>query len=89
MPAPQKLRRGDCDAISRHMRAIGKIPLLSADEEISLGRAVQNGQRLLETAEEMKLRSGGQTPSLQAWALEVGLTPRQLQRQLKAAERAS
>ena len=89
MPAPQKLRRGDCDAISRHLRAIGRIPLLSADEEISLGRAVQNGQRLLEVAEEMKLRSGGRTPSLQAWALEVGLTPGQLQRQLKAAERAS
>ena len=88
MPAPQKLRRGDCDAISRHLRAIGRIPLLTADEEISLGRAVQTGQRLLESAEEMKLRSG-HPPTLEAWALEVGLTPRQLQRQLKQAERAS
>jgi RNA polymerase nonessential primary-like sigma factor len=88
MPAPQKLRRGDCDAISRHLRAIGRIPLLTADEEISLGRAVQSGQRLLEIAEEMKLRCG-HPPALEAWALEVGLTPRQLQRQLKQAERAS
>ena len=88
MPAPQKLRRGDCDAISRHLRAIGRIPLLTADEEISLGRAVQTGQRLLEIAEEMKLRSG-HSPTLEAWALEVGLTPRQLQRQLKQAERAT
>jgi len=88
MPAPQKLRRGDCDAISRHLRAIGRVPLLTPEEEISLGRAVQNGQKLLETAEEMKLRCGGQEPCLQAWALELGLTPRQLQRQLRQAERA-
>ena len=89
MPAPQKLRRGDCDAISRHLRAIGRIPLLSPEEEISLGRAVQAGRRLLDTAEELKLRCGGAKPTLQAWALEVGLTPRQLQRNLKLAERAS
>ncbi|MEN9861832.1 MAG: hypothetical protein RLZZ515_2314 [Cyanobacteriota bacterium] len=89
MPAPQKLRKGDCDAISRHLRAIGRIPLLTADEEISLGRAVQNGRRLLESAEELKLRSGGEAPSLEAWASSVNLTPRQLKRELKLAERAS
>ena len=89
MPAPQKLRQGDCDAISRHLRAISRIPLLTADQEISLGRAVQSGRRLLEAAEELKLRSGGEAPSLEAWATSVQLTPRQLQRQLKLAERAS
>ena len=89
MPAPQKLRGGDCDAISRHLRAIGRLPLLSAEEEISLGRAVQAGRRLLDAAEELKLRGGGVEPTLPAWALEVGLTPRQLQRSLKRAERAS
>jgi len=88
MPAPQKLRKGDCDAMSRHLRAIGRIPLLSAEEEISLGRAVQHGQRLLEAAEELRLRSGGQSPSLEAWASEMELTPRKLQRDLKLAERA-
>jgi RNA polymerase nonessential primary-like sigma factor len=88
MPAPQKLRKGDCDAITRHLRAIGRIPLLTADEEISLGRAVQSGRRLLEAAEEFKLRSGGQTPSEQDWAASVNLTPRQLRRELKLAERA-
>ncbi len=89
MPAPQKLRKGDCDAISRHLRAIGRIPLLTPEEEISLGRAVQQGRTLLETAEEMRLRAGGQQPSLEAWALELGLSPRQLRRQLHLAERAS
>ena len=89
MPAPQKLRKGDCDAISRHLRAIGRIPLLTADEEISLGRAVQNGRRLLEAAEEFKLRSGGKPPLEEDWAASVNLTPRQLRRELKLAERAS
>ncbi len=89
MPAPQKLRQGDCDAISRHLRAIGRIPLLTPEEEISLGRAVQQGRTLLETAEEIRLRAGGQQPSLEAWALELGLGPRQLRRQLRLAERAS
>ncbi|QCH14331.1 sigma-70 family RNA polymerase sigma factor [Synechococcus sp. CB0101] len=89
MPAPQKLRKGDCDAISRHLRAIGRVPLLTADEEISLGRAVQNGRLLLEAAEELKLRAGGEAPSLEAWASSVNLSPRQLQRQLRLAERAS
>ena len=88
MPAPQKLRKGDCDAISRHLRAIGRIPLLTADEEISLGRAVRHGRRLQDVAEEMTIRSGGHQPTIEAWALEVGLTPRQLKRELKLAERA-
>jgi len=88
MPAPQKLPRGACDAFSQHLRAIGRIPLLTPDEEISLAREVQRGLRLREVAEEMKLRAGGQTPSLQAWALEVRLTPQGLQRQLRQAERA-
>ena len=89
MPAPQKLRQGDCDAISLHLRAIGRIPLLTADEEISLGRDVQNGQRLQDAAEEMKIRSGGREPNLETWAQGLGLSTKQLQRQLKQADRAS
>jgi hypothetical protein len=38
MPAPQKRPKGDCDALSQHMRAIGRIALLSAEEEINLAR---------------------------------------------------
>lgn len=88
MPAPQKLKSGGCDAFSQHLRAIGRIPLLTAEEEITLGRSVQRGKRLLDVAEEMKLRSGGLEPSAEAWALEARLTPRQLDRQLRQAARA-
>ena len=88
MPAPQKRPQGRCDALSLHMRAISRIPLLSASEEIALARQVQKGRTLLEVKEEMAIRAGGHAPSDQAWALEAGLSPRQLQRHLHRAERA-
>ena len=58
MPAPTKLFSGSSDALSQHLRAIGRIPLLRPEEEITLGRAVQDLRRLEEAAEELTLRSG-------------------------------
>ena len=88
MPAPQKRPLGRCDALSLHMRAIARIPLLTASEEISLARQVQKGRQLLEVKEELTLRSGGITPGQQIWALETGMSVRQLQACLHRAERA-
>jgi RNA polymerase nonessential primary-like sigma factor len=70
------------------MRAIGRIALLSPEEEIGLARLVQAGRQARELAEEMELRAGGQAPSLEAWALEAGLSPRQLRRCLRQANQA-
>jgi len=88
MPAPQKLPRGGCDAFTQHLRAIGRIPLLTPEEEITLARAVQRGRRLLEVAEEFKLRAGGVEPSRELWAAEAKMAPAQLRQQLRRAERA-
>ena len=88
MPAPQKRPKGRCDALSLNMRAIASTPLLSAAEEIWLARQVQKGRQLRETKEEITLRSGGVAPSETAWALEAGMTQRQLKRCLHRAERA-
>ena len=88
MPAPQKLPQGSCDALSLMMRAIASTPLLSAFEEISLARQVQKGWQLQEVKEEITIRSGGAAPCQHVWALEAGLTQRQLQRGLHQAERA-
>jgi RNA polymerase nonessential primary-like sigma factor len=88
MPAPQKLPRGGCDAFAQHLRAIGRIPLLTPDEEITLARAVQRGRLLLEVSEEMKMRSGGIEPSREAWAAEAKVSPMQLRQQLRRAGRA-
>ena len=88
MPAPQKRPFGRCDALSQHMRAIGRVPLLRAEEEISLGRLVQAGRQLREVAEELKLRAGGVAPSFESWAVEAGMEVCQLQRSLRRAEKA-
>lgn len=88
MPAPQKLPRGGCDAFTQHLRAIGRIPLLTPEEEITLARAVQRGRQLLEIGEELKIRAGGVEPSREAWAAEAKVTTAQLRQQLRRAERA-
>ena len=88
MPAPQKRPKGDCDALSQHMRAIGRIALLSAEEEISLARLVQSGCQVTDVAQEMKLRASGVTPSLAAWAQEAGMEVPQLQLCLRQANQA-
>ncbi|MFO0015798.1 MAG: sigma-70 family RNA polymerase sigma factor [Synechococcaceae cyanobacterium] len=88
MPAPTKLFSGSSDALSLHLRAIGRIPLLRPEEEITLGRAVQDLRRLEEAAEELTLRSGGAPPSLEAWAAAVKLTPAALRRRLRQGQRS-
>ncbi|MCS5705732.1 sigma-70 family RNA polymerase sigma factor [Synechococcus sp. FGCU-3] len=88
MPAPQKLPRGGCDAFTQHLRAIGRIPLLTPEEEITLARAVQRGRQLLEIGEELKLRAGGLEPTREVWAAEAKVSPAQLRQQLRRAERA-
>ncbi len=88
MPAPQKRPKGGCDALSQHMRAVGRIALLSAEEEISLARLVQNGCRATDVAQEITLRAGGVAPSLAAWAREAGMEVRQLKRCLREAKQA-
>lgn len=80
--------KSSADALNRHLRAIGRIPLLNAAEEISLARRVQRGRALEAIAEELEMRTGGKAPSLEAWALEAGLSPQELRRQLNAAARA-
>ncbi|MEB3307101.1 MAG: sigma-70 family RNA polymerase sigma factor [Cyanobacteriota bacterium] len=88
MPAPQKRPRGGCDAFGRHLSFIGRIPLLTPEEEITQARAVQQGLRLMEIKEELKLRGGGMSPSQEAWAAEARLSISRLERQIRHAERA-
>ena len=88
MPAPQKLIGSSCDAISMHLRAIARVPLLTHEEEITLGRAVQTLRRLEELAEELTLRAGGVPPSCDTWAAEAGLTTLALRRCRRRGERA-
>ena len=88
MTPPQTPSRGSGDALSGYMQAIGRIPLLTHEEEITLGRAVQTLRRLEEIAEELKLRLGGVAPDLQRWAAEAGLEPNRLRLKIRQGQRA-
>ncbi|NBV69373.1 MAG: sigma-70 family RNA polymerase sigma factor [Synechococcaceae bacterium WB4_2_0805] len=88
MPAPQKLNRSSCDALTQHLRDIHRIPLLTNEEEITLARRVQTMRALDEIQEELTLRSCGVAPSLETWAAEAGLPPQLLQRRVRGGQRA-
>jgi RNA polymerase nonessential primary-like sigma factor len=70
------------------MRAIGRTPLLTPEDEINLARLVQKGQRIQEACDELKLRSGGRLPTTEAWAAEAGMSASGLRRCLRQAEKA-
>jgi len=76
------------DLVRSYLRDIGRVPLLSHEQEITLGRQVQELMALEELREELSLRAGGQEPSLEALAAEAGLTAPLLRRRLQAGRRA-
>ncbi|MFM7087456.1 MAG: RpoD/SigA family RNA polymerase sigma factor [Cyanobium sp.] len=76
------------DPLRSYLRDIGRVPLLSHEQEITLGRQVQELMQIEELREELKLRSGGLDPSPDTLAEAAGLTPVLLRRRLNAGRRA-
>jgi RNA polymerase nonessential primary-like sigma factor len=76
------------DLLRSYLRDIGRVPLLSHEQEITLGRQVQELMQIEELREELRLRSGGEEPSPEVLAEATGLTPVQLRRRLQAGRRA-
>ena len=63
----------DVDLVSSYLRDIGRVPLLTNEQEITLGRQVQ-GLMVLESLEqELEIRIGGK-PSFDDLAKATGLT---------------
>jgi len=77
----------DGDLVRSYLRDIGRVPLLSHEQEITLGRQVQELVRLEEMEEELKLRQGHQ-PSREEMAKSVGVSPAVLRRRLNNGRRA-
>ncbi|MFM7236633.1 MAG: RpoD/SigA family RNA polymerase sigma factor, partial [Cyanobium sp.] len=67
---------------------IGRVPLLTHEQEITLGRQVQELVSLEELEAELTLRSGGEAPSQEQLAVEAGLTVPLLKRRLQVGRRA-
>jgi len=77
----------EVDLVRSYLRDIGRVPLLSNEQEITLGRQVQElmSLELLESELESNI---GEKPSFEAHAVAAGLTPLQLKRKLKNGRRA-
>ena len=78
----------DGDLVRSYLRDIGRVPLLTHEQEITLGRQVQELMRLEETEQELEMRAGGQKPSASEWASAAGLSPALLKRKLASGRRA-
>ncbi|MEB3303725.1 MAG: sigma-70 factor domain-containing protein, partial [Cyanobacteriota bacterium] len=62
------------DLLRSYLRDIGRVPLLTHEQEITLGRQVQELVALEELEAELTLRTGGEAPSQEQLAVEAGLT---------------
>jgi len=87
-PAPRVMPSIDGDLVRSYLRDIGRVPLLTHEQEITLGRQVQELMQIEELREELRLRSGGQEPGPEVLAEAAGLTPVLLRRRLQAGRRA-
>ncbi len=87
-PGRRSMPSVDGDLVRSYLRDIGRVPLLSHEQEITLGRQVQELMALEELREELTMRSGGEEPSQKQWATAAGLEPALLRRRLHGGRRA-
>ncbi|MFM7651460.1 MAG: RpoD/SigA family RNA polymerase sigma factor [Vulcanococcus sp.] len=93
--APSAAARGaaeptalSADLVRSYLRDIGRVPLLSHEQEITLGRQVQELVALEELEQELTMRAGGSKPTLEQLAAAAGLSPQLLRKRLRAGQRA-
>ena len=79
---------GGTDLVRSYLRDIGRVPLLTHEQEITLGRQVQELMALEEQREELRMRAGGEEPGDAALAAAAGITPQQLKKRLRSGQRA-
>jgi RNA polymerase nonessential primary-like sigma factor len=91
MPAALSPQRSapaaDGDLVRSYLRDIGRLPLLTHEQEITLGRQVQELMALEELEAELECRNGTK-PCHDQLAAAAGLSPALLRRRLQAGRRA-
>lgn len=75
------------DMVRSYLHEIGRVPLLTHEQEIIYGKQVQKMMECLEKKALLQQESG-QEPNLETWAQALALEPSQLQRLLAQGERA-
>ncbi|WP_269609056.1 RpoD/SigA family RNA polymerase sigma factor [Prochlorococcus marinus] len=77
----------DIDLVRSYLRDIGRVPLLSHEQEITLGRQVQD-LMVLENLESELESDLGEKPDLAIFADKAGISSAQLKKKLKSGKRA-
>jgi RNA polymerase nonessential primary-like sigma factor len=77
----------DIDLVRSYLRDIGRVPLLSHEQEITLGRQVQD-LMVLENLENELESDLGEKPDINFFADKAGISPQQLKKKLKSGRRA-
>ncbi|MFM7286446.1 MAG: sigma-70 factor domain-containing protein, partial [Cyanobium sp.] len=62
-PAQEAAAGGGADLVRSYLRDIGRVPLLTHEQEITLGRQVQELVAIEELEQELTMRAGGTAPS--------------------------
>lgn len=75
------------DAVRTYLHEIGRVPLLSHEQEIILGKQVQQMMNLLELQEKL-VGKLNRTPTPEEWAEAAHLGVEELQKQVRQGERA-
>jgi RNA polymerase nonessential primary-like sigma factor len=75
------------DTVRAYLREIGRVPLLTHEEEIYYGKQVQKFNQLQEVKKELT-ESQGREPTMSEWAAAADLSVEQLQKQLARGEHA-
>jgi RNA polymerase nonessential primary-like sigma factor len=75
------------DTIRLYLREIGRVPLLTHEQEILYGKQVQRLRMLQEAKESLSLNLE-RTPTQQEWAAEVGVSVKDLEQAIDQGERA-
>ncbi len=77
----------DVDLVRSYLRDIGRVPLLSHEQEITLGRQVQDLMVLEQLEGELEGKAG-EKPTREEWAKAAGLSGVQLKKKLQSGRRA-
>jgi RNA polymerase nonessential primary-like sigma factor len=82
-----KTAQASTDTVRTYLREIGRVPLLTHEQEILFGKQVQQ-LTILMAVKNTLIEELGQEPSLTEWATAANLDPLQLQKTVSAGENA-
>ncbi len=77
----------EIDSVRSYLRDIGRVPLLSNEQEITLGRKVQELVAIESTELELKVEIG-EKPPIDLLAKRIGIALPQLKKKIKSGNRA-